>query len=383
MIGNKNIVLNGNELVYIPSILLSEKLYTSNIHDEQPASWNNNIWRYNKILVSAYHAKEVDNVKEKFNFNDDMFILGDSGGFQVVTLGGNITQKEVIEWQKRNCTAGLILDRPPYYYGGGANFSGTPTKQFFNECLNKTYNNAKYAIENKEDLFLYGVIQGETYSQMCEWYEKIHSLENDNLKFDGWALSPKPSNDPVKIALYGILVHEYNISTPIHILQVSSKGGIIVSALLRYQLQRVVTIDSSTSTVSARYGSIINPIHPGAILNIKDLLKNNGEKGWFCNCPICKALDISIDKIKSNEYMKYLNLHNLYQIVNLVNYIDFIVQYDDLVYSEAKRTSDRCFKAVDMLLYYKSNGLHKTKLKYSDEFENKNVYTKKSLFYFS
>lgn len=365
-------VFDNNKLVYIPAVLPSKGLYEKikiDSSDKYHHFWNKltSVWNYKNMLLSAYHAKDIKDVHKEFDIDDDVFILGDSGGFQLITLGGDITPEEVINWQKANCTAGLILDRPPYNFGGGAQFSGTPSKKFFQECLDKTKNNAKVALQNKGDLKLYGVIQGETYDQMCLWYEQMHQVELDlGIEFDAWALSPKPSDNPIKVALFGILVQEYKINKPLHILQISGRSGILVSALFRHQIGRTITIDSSSFYGSSRYGMLINPDKIPSTIEIGQKLDKKDRQGWLCDCPICSVLNMNVEKL-DNNYIRYLDIHNLYQIVKFVKYADYIVQFDEIILQQSENNV-KCNTAIKMLLFYRDNGFQSTKIKFSEYF---------------
>ncbi len=379
-----NKILKENKLVYIPAILPSKGLFEQKKgFDYSPNFWSNNaIWDYNIMLISAYHGKSIENVHDEFGVKDDVFILGDSGGFQLVTLGGSISPEEVIKWQKQNCSAGLILDRPPYHFGGNAQFSGTPTKEFFNECLNIKKNNAKVALKNKENLILYGVIQGETYEQMCQWYEEMHNLEKElNIEFDAWALSPKPSDNPIKVALFAILSQEYKIKKPMHILQISGGGGILTSAFFRNMIQETVTIDSSSYSGASRYGQIISPLNIPSCIPIGNKLEKNNKKGWFCDCPVCSKLNMDLSTM-TDKHLGYLDIHNLYQIAKLVKYADYISQFDDIILTEAKREGQRCYISIEMLIFYRDNGFSKTMVKYLEYFKQSEDNKQNSLFDF-
>ena len=281
----------------------------------------------------------------------------------------------------KNCSAGLILDVPPYKFGGSAQFAGTPTKEFFMECLNKTYENAKISLkENKGEnkIRLYGVIQGETFEQMNQWFTKIHSLENKEQSFDAWALSPKPSNDPIKIAMLGIIILENKVNKPLHVLQISGKNGMIVCSYLRSLLQKTITIDSSSTGITTRYGLIYDSRYAPSTLIVGQ--KNNYKSDkWFCDCPICSHYKITAKNIEDN--LKEADYHNLYQIVKYVKYLDFIVDYNvDLLFIQAKNTSEKCINALNILKDYKENGLDFVKHKYSEIFNPKDNTQQKGLF---
>jgi len=380
----KRTFFENNKLVFIPAILPNKDLFGKET-DKYSFFSDKSLYFYPNVLISAYHGKHLD-IRKELECNDNVMILGDSGGFQAVTLGGDINAKEVIKWQMNNCNAGLILDKPPYKFGGTAQFAGTPSKEFFNECLEKTKQNALIALEHnkgEKKIRLYGVIQGETWEQMKQWYETISSIQTNEKKFDAWALSPKPSNDVFKIAMLGILCLEKKIDTPLHILQISNRPGIIVAALIRFCIQQTVTIDSSSPSKASRFGEIYNPYT--FLAEIKTGQRRPKEKmnGWMCDCPICQATNISFNDVENKNYENILDLHNLYQIVRFVKYMDWVVQDKEILMKMVKTVSINAYNAIEMIYYYKEYGLERTKLKYPNVFESNNdASNQKGLFEF-
>ena len=375
-----------NKLVYIPAVLPSKGLYDKEVEGYFPSCWNKekSIWYYPNILLSAYHGYDMEDIRKIMGIDEDVRILYDSGGYQAVTLGGDIDPKKVVELQNKNAHYGLILDRPPYEFGGSAQFSGTPSKEFFNKCLNKTIENSEIALKNKsEELELYGVIQGETWEQINDWYNEMNQLEIKlDKKFDRWALSPKPSSDMYKIAMFGVLVLEKKIKTPLHILQVSGLSGIIVSSYIRFLTKQLITIDSSSFSSTSRYGRVYD--FDLKSFDIGSKIKDKDLNSWFCDCPICSKLNMNLNKLSKEGLYKFIDIHNLYQIVEKVKYFDFLVEFDfEMFLQRAKEASIKCYESILILKFYKENGLEKTKTKYKEIFGKSNIQTNQiSLFKF-
>jgi len=375
-----------NKLVYLPATLPSAELCINNDEPtaKQPHFWNKetSIWYYPNLLISAYHADKIEDIRKLMGIDKDVKILYDSGGYQMVTLGGNINPKDLIELQLKNSNAGLILDNPPFKIGlGNSQFGESMNEDEISICLNKTKENAKIAMANNigpNKIRLYGVVQGESWEQINRWYDSMHELEEEYGKFDAWAMSPKPST----IALYGILLLERKIKTPIHFLQATSREAISTTAYIRKLSKNLITIDSSNFSSGTRYGRIINYEHLG-IFDIGEGKREKNKKGWFCDCPICRERKIDIENLSTTD-LKYINIHNLYQIVKIVKVADWLVDYSEVMFFNwIKKFKSSCTGAIKMLQFYDKYGLERTKLNYSDIFTaNDNIVNQKGLFDF-
>jgi hypothetical protein len=63
------------------------------------------------MLVSAFYGlKWKDNFRQYYNMPDDFIIIGDSGGFQNMTMNANLDPIEVLRWQEKHCQIGLSFD---------------------------------------------------------------------------------------------------------------------------------------------------------------------------------------------------------------------------------------------------------------------------------
>ena len=268
----------------------------------------------------------------------------------------------ILEWQEKHCQAGLVLDFPPYEAGETA-ILGKTSHSEFKKRLDFTKKNSEYALQNKKNCKMYGVIQGDGYKQMKEWYDEMHSIETDELKFDGWALSPKPSTNLYKIALYGCFVMDEKIETPIHILQIGSISAVIVASYIRRKLQTQVTVDNSSFKLASRYGWMEDPLLPWRKFSVG---KKENEKKFSkkkrairgknpCTCPVCSKIGIvNLDKLDSTDY-KFIDLHNLYHIVRYVHYLDSISE--DMFRETAKKISPTSLDAIQMIDDYLENGM--------------------------
>lgn len=382
-------IFDKDKLLYIPAILPSKDLYCKHkIGNKHSHFWHkdDSVWYYPNLLISTYHAmergKDID-FREDMGIDKNVKVLGDSGGFQAVTIpDAYIKAEDVIKWQMRNCDAGLILDRPPYHFGGSAQFAGTPTAEFFNECLQITKDNAQIALDanhGPNKIRLYGVIQGETWSQINQWYNVMNEMQTEEKHFDAWALSPKPSNNPLKIAMFAIFIMEKKIKKPLHILQVSNRGGFLIAAYLRHLNKNLITVDSSSLSISGRYGLLVDPHNIASTFVIGDKKDKTNMKGWMCNCPVCKELKPDYSTWKEH-YMPFLAIHNLHAYASFVQYADCIAQDYEYLYKIARTVSSNALRAISMIHYYKEFGFEKTAIKYNAVFGDVTVTQQKTIF---
>ena len=279
---------------------------------------DNPIFFYPHLLISAYGRMDT-NVRSEWNISDNVRLMLDSSGFQVVTKNYETFCLRVLKWQESVSNDGdiaLILDRPPYKATGSRQFGGNAS-DLFEFSLKKTIENAKTMLKHKNNdgMKLYGVVQGETWKQMNRWCKEI----TRDLEFDGMALSPKPSNDPFQIAKYMMLARDNDFKN-IHILQVS---GINALAVIYYASTfmncKNITFDSSSQAAGRERREYK---FKGLNLYFGDRVRSKVKK-LPCGCPVCKTIDINDLYNGENEIIgRLIEMHNLYQILSRCKILD-------------------------------------------------------------
>lgn len=315
------------------------------------------VYFYPNFLISAYYGKSVPDLRK--NVDDDVFIMGDSGGFQNVTMNANLDPLEILKWQENNCTAGLILDCPPFEKIENSAAFGACSPEVFRNSLLKTCENAKLQLQNRENkkYKMFGVIQGDSDKRRREWYDKISNIEKEHGKFNGWALSPKPSSDLLEIAQHFMLIKEKNISEPLHVLQVTSEEGIALINYFAKYYDKDITFDSSTFTVGRRYGMYNSPYSVKDFYMFGDKDKKT-IKNLLCNCPVCDNLDM--DDIKKDYQVGeksipgiLMSLHNQYHMIKYSKFMFGIKDDDELFKKHTQGFSkefQNAIKYIDMAL---------------------------------
>ena len=134
-------------------------------------------WRHPYFLITAGHHYKWMDARDRYGLDDDVLVLGDSGGFQLAT--GAIKwdpsfKKTIFDWLEANCDLGVNLDIPPR-----AKYDGK-----FYECMDISYDNFKYFADNQSGKCKFlNVIQGNNVEVYEAWYQKMKDFE-----FNGWCI---------------------------------------------------------------------------------------------------------------------------------------------------------------------------------------------------
>lgn len=216
-------------------------------------------WRHPYFLITAgHHYKDMD-FRAKHGMDEpDITVLGDSGGFQVMSGKLELTKelpKQIFDWLNHNADIGVNLDLPPRM-----NFEGK-----YDFCLNKSIEHFKY-FEAKQDgkcKFL-NVIQGNNFQEMENWYSKVKDFE-----FSGWSVGGGQRLVNLMQTLSIFIRHrefEKTNNTLLHILGVSKISDFLILAYLqeifnnKYQGRIQVSTDTSSPGQLAVYGYIIHSL---------------------------------------------------------------------------------------------------------------------------
>jgi len=152
---------------------------------------------YPHALVSYYSFRRI-----ALQFPKDAFILGDSGGFSAMRYGmGGLDPTQVLRWQNRLCTVGVLIDMPP------CDIRGVP--RGWAKALNTTTDSTRRALplyetfrtKNQNSFRWWGVVHGWTDIQRDIWWNQISAVYPFTDQGEGWAIRARPTaHDPVDIA---------------------------------------------------------------------------------------------------------------------------------------------------------------------------------------
>ena len=226
------------------------------------------LYYYKWGLYSAGHAN-LDTTKVDFNESiirdreAGTFMLGDSGGFQI--LKGQwpadwkdpncpkamIKRKAVLNWMDTYMDYGMCLDIPSQSLRTfhlkdpktGKSLHGISTIQ---EAIDATHINNKYFIENRNgNCKFLNVLQGLTHTQSDQWYEEMKKYCDPTIypenHFNGWAFGGQNKID-IHLTLKRIvgIIHDGLLQEGKHDLIHCLGTSILEYAVLFTDIQRAV-----------------------------------------------------------------------------------------------------------------------------------------------
>ena len=301
---------------YIPSYYLNK----SNIHDLKENWWHGNCpFRHPSMLVSAYYFMKDPNFREHYKVPIENFtMMGDSGGYSQMTLGGVCEPRRVLEWQEKNCDIALSYDYP---LGPNDNKATIRDKQ------SDTVKNAYFMIDEGSNpvVLKYAVFHGRNLEEL----DNMFSLYNEHgnlLGFDGYAIGslvPIAGNVSLITRILIIFIEKLKDvgvgSKPIHVFGLSSKNMIPIFAYLSRVYDVDITFDSNSFCNNDLRGDFVINFeqNKSVFLDNKNSIKEARKiKRIPCACPVCKNQLIDEYDAGDHRKMRYVLMHNLYQIIN-------------------------------------------------------------------
>jgi queuine/archaeosine tRNA-ribosyltransferase len=317
-------------------------------------------------------------LKDYFDIDDDIFLVMDSGGFSVSTLGDiDIKPYQVIEMSEVfNADIMMSLDIPPYNHIDATKPFHLNNKEF-DEKMNQSFANAKYMSENSNNFQgkYYICIHGDSIERLNKWFN-LHR----NLKCDGYALGPKSKGDYWELARELLWLYDKGIRENIHFLAFS---GITTLPVLVYFSRYVknLTYDSSSWAGGAIRREFCLPF-----LKEKIIYGNstNYDIEPFCSCAVCRQLDSMQDFHNQKFGGALLSLHNLMKYEELDSMLRGLIKEKELFLSIVKKyISSKILNVFDYIDFGINHGFEAAELKYGSKLKNVNYrLPQKKLFHF-
>lgn len=311
------------------------------------------IFYYPNFLVSAgnqFNRKDFL-LEQGIDINNTM-ILGDSGGYQLVTgkLQQNMeTTDTILNWLENNTTYAMNLDFPP--------------QDKFQERLEISYQNYKYFSDHKQNKTkLMNVLHGPTLDRLNIWYDKVKEFDFPG----GWGMgSIRGGNIFYFLLNFFFLFEKGEIekhsgkNALIHFLGFSRIKDMPILLYLQHKLNKMnlvvtITFDSSYPFITATYGNYYISMSETGYKQMKIPLKIienkeyvNLEENMPCNCPVCKNLtlkDVLNNHINNEEdksiFYLYVGCHNFYKMLEFKFNIENVVRFDNrTIYENTFNTS--------------------------------------------
>lgn len=343
---------------YIPAYYLNK----SNIHDLKENWWHGKCpFRHNSMLISAYYFMKDPNFREHYKIPKEGFnLIGDSGGYQQMSLGGECNPRRVIEWQEKNCDIALSYDKP---LGPDDDTSSIRDKQEF------TAKNAYFMIDEaqKPSVKKYAVFHGRNLNELTKMFTLYN--ENGNIhRFDGYAIGslvPIAGNVPLITRILTIFLENIkglvNGKFPIHVFGLSSRNMIPIFAYLSRVYEIDISFDSNSFCNNDLRGDFIVNFENNKTVfldNRNSIRKEREIKRIPCACPVCK--NQLIDEYDANDHrkMRYVLMHNLYQIINYTAIFRSLMDNKE-AYIKYVSTMKEVFDAICFIDKVRVNGLER------------------------
>tara|TARA_Y100000310_G_scaffold267782_1_gene279985 strand:- start:16614 stop:17798 length:1185 start_codon:yes stop_codon:yes gene_type:complete len=307
------------------------------IKDKYDITWwtKNSMFYYPYVLVSYPNVCNIKGSMRKFfRIPDDMCVIGDSGGFQLMSnklykgidISDSINPLKVLRWQEENCNLGMGLDFPPY----------SMWYRDYKKCMDISEENHRMMVSkrNSKKLKLYKVFQmyGLEFKWADEWWKMIDKLDG----FDGIAASFKgKSHNPLYMASVLMYLYDKGVRSNLHIFGIS---GITYSAMFYYLSNFItnLTFDSSSYVrgQSMRVYFLPNTFKYSTPLCGGESFKNNPNiQELPCDCSVCVNNDINMFKEKGSKAGSLLSLHNLHITIKQFDMLDKL-RKDKVFYKE-------------------------------------------------
>lgn len=340
--------------------------------------WTDSPFTMDSGLLSCYYlymrtGEQFHSFRNNASFPKHKIFMLDSGGYELqtqqlnedpahVSCIKNLTPQKVLDIQVANADIGFVLDRPPYMkvINPDKTVDWIHDDKFFAASMKFTADNTAFALDNKpksSPLKIFGVLQGETYEDMMQWYDNMKDFN-----VDGMALVPTPKSNYTKTLMYICLALEKDFNIPIHFLGISGFNAIALIIYMSQYYKNKITSDSSSYNAGAKVRSYALPgnyrknIVIGRLEDKRDAdnlgnifidKKKNSMtipiKRLPCNCPICSQMTAYQMRKGTNVGSIAVSLHNLYQqksmFTLLTSLIDHPETYRDFVISQ-NRNSD-------------------------------------------
>lgn len=345
-----------NRCIYFPA-LSTETVDKKKILHKNGKSFRfynkDSIFYYPNFLSSAgIHLNRKEFVKELEIDLKNTIILGDSGGYQLVT--GKLKQSmettdKILNWLENNTTYGMNLDFPP--------------RDQFKERLDISYQNYQYFYEHKQNKTkLMNVLHGPTLDRLNIWYDRIKDFDFPG----GWGMGSLVGSNIFYFLLNFFFLFEKGEiekhsakEALIHFLGFSRIKDMPILLYLQHKLNKMnldvtITFDSSSPILSAAYGNYYLSLSETGYKQLNIPLKIitnkehvNLEENMPCNCPVCKNLtlkDVLINHLKNGGeksiFYLYVGCHNLYKLLEFKFNIENVMRFDNrTIYENTFNTS--------------------------------------------
>lgn len=312
-------------------------------------------YRYPYFLVSGGHHLKTP--RAKWGFEDDVTVMGDSGGFQICSGAkkwDNSTLEKTFLWLEANNDISINLDIPPR-----AEWAGK-----FNQALDISMKNFEYFHTNQtgKTKFL-NVMQGQNHDEITAWYKAASQFD----KFSGWSIGGAGGKEYILFEMLATLFKNKEHLKPhnkyLHILGISSIDQCFLLSCLQKALNDIgspmqITTDSSSPGLAIVFGTCYTGANWDKLSTNAIKLPQKLEGGYML--PRCTAFDDLIAATVNKEDFAIWGttsrnstvLHNVYVLLDIIKSINSIVYSGEYMIKEfiSKPVYLQMFSAINELV---------------------------------
>jgi queuine/archaeosine tRNA-ribosyltransferase len=290
---------------------------------------------YGHIYPNLSHNRDyLANYVKYMELTDEVKLILDSGGFQVVSKGFDIDPSSVIEWQLSNARPNDIvvpLDYPPP--------PDTTSLELVETLAQRTARNTELLLKAVDkvggNLRVVVPIHGLWKEAIDVWvrYMKDYVQVTGMVAFGGLAFKATSMNKLAYVSRFLMRLKpllDLNVKY-VHAFGANSPFKLAFLLFLSKYIGIAVSTDTSASLKLIVYGRPYYPGEPKSVVVYKFFRRADIDvMKFYCHCPACRAFgDGYIVRAVKYTRTKYyaITLHNLFQV--LLNY-DKLVWYAHL-----------------------------------------------------
>lgn len=253
-------------------------------------------WRHPFFLITAGHHYKKMEFRKDIGLDDDVFVFGDSGGFQIATgaLKWDSTIREkIFHWLEANSNVAANLDIPPR----------VQFENRFQEAMDISFDNFKWfeTHQSGKTKFL-NVLQGTFNEEYITWYNRFKDFD-----FNGWCIG-----GPRKLVNFmfsmALLLKEREFEKKhvqyVHLLGISKISDFFILSTLQKLLNELtngrvqLSTDSSSPGQYPVYGTYLHSTNYKTQSFTELYFPKNAEYRRKTHIKQGKDGEISIDKTK-------------------------------------------------------------------------------------
>jgi len=299
-------------------------------------------WKKSGLFYYPYlliNLQLIDKNRKELGINDDVFLLNDSGGFQVISGTCNYDWEQSLKQQlKIGSTKIFAFDKPPLIKKSETSNSEfllmdyETTKKCILENIDVALKQSAYLKQHNPDRVkdFYYIMHGSSKElldfNLVELAKRIGNLdENYREYFGGVCYSVKvDGTDFIGLTTFSLHANEHFIKKdlPVHMLGLGSLYRMII--MIR---NKITTFDAATALTGVTYWNYINNIN---LTKGSSFIGDFNKEYWphqsmMCDCPVCSKYDFN--ELIKNEPKKvglYIFIHNVYQMARFNIFLDSI-----------------------------------------------------------